>query len=456
MTKKRTYFSVDVEAFDVGSVMDRVRGGCIVAIDVAKTGFYAGIADQGGNVAMIIRFQHPVQTRAFLSVIESIRDRGIPLQVAMEPTGSYGDAVRHQIHVRGVAVYMTSPKHTHDMAEVIDGVPSMHDAKAVVVLSKLHAIKPGKLWQPEAESRRNTRTTFDRREIYAEPLQRHYNRLEALMARFWPEFDGVVDVRVQRSWMALLEEFPGPEMVASNAEQARDLLRRASRGALPRAKINAIVDAATGSLGVPMQPGDRTQLRELVQEIRRLRDERRRLDEELAKVLRAEKVADRMVPVIGTAASAAILGYLGDPREYASAGALEKAAGLNLKVRSSGKHAGQLKITKRGPGAVRSRLHLASLRLINSDPVVRAWYGKRKGVAERTKLKGVIAVSRKLVRAIWHVTNYDQAFDARKLFDTRSLQIDTNEGKPSRIFGGRRSRVASQNDNLSTRGQATA
>jgi len=48
----------------------------------------------------------------------------------MEPTGTYGDALRHQCHALGLPVHMMPPKHSHDFAEVLDGVPSMHDPKA--------------------------------------------------------------------------------------------------------------------------------------------------------------------------------------------------------------------------------------------------------------------------------------------------------------------------------------
>jgi len=445
MGKKRTYSSVDVEKFDIATVLAWLSGRCIVAVDVAKTKFYAGIANEAGQVLAIVRFKHPVQTRAFLGLLEALREAGHTPQLVMEPTGTYGDALRHQCHVRGFPVYMSAPKHTHDMAEVLDGVPSMHDAKAVVVLAKLHVLKPGTLWQPESESRRSVRTTFDRRELYAEPLQRHLNRLEALLAKFWPGFDELFDVHAKRSWMALLEQLPGPESVAAKPEHARQVLRSASRGQLACDKIDAVLASASDCLGVPMQQGDRTQLHELVQEIHRLTTEQDRIDEELRDVVAAEPAAKRMAPVIGTAAAAAILAYLGAPADYGSAAALEKAAGLNLKERSSGKTAGQLKITKRGPGIVRRNLCLAVLRLIQSNAVVCAWYVRRKGFREDTKMKAVVAVMRKLIRAIWHISRNDVPFDATRLFDTRRLDPKAPTPiRPRSSFATTRSSAAAQ------------
>ena len=81
------------------------------------------------------------------------------------------------------------------------------------------------------------------------------------------------------------------------------------------------------------------------------------------------------------------------------------------------------KITKRGPGVCRYYLYLAALRLIQDDPVVRAWYGKK--VARdggRMKNKAVIAVVRKLVKGLWHVAR-GEPFDSRLLFDTSKLDL---------------------------------
>jgi transposase len=89
---------------------------------------------------------------------------------------------------------------------------------------------------------------------------------------------------------------------------------------------------------------------------------------------------------------------------------------MNLKERSSGQHKGQIKITKRGSGPARRDLYLATLRLINHDEIVSTWYEKKvQAQGGRDKLKIVVALMRKLSRALWYVGR-GQAFDARRLF----------------------------------------
>jgi hypothetical protein len=66
-------------------------------------------------------------------------DRVREVVVAMEPTGAYSTALRHQLTERGLPVFRVDPKRCHDVAAVLDGVPSQHDAKACTLIAYLHA-----------------------------------------------------------------------------------------------------------------------------------------------------------------------------------------------------------------------------------------------------------------------------------------------------------------------------
>ena len=100
---------------------------------------------------------------------------------------------------------------------------------------------------------------------------------------------------------------------------------------------------------------------------------------------------------------------------YEEPTSLVKALGLNLKERSSGKYKGELKITKRGPGICRFYLYLAVLRLIVWEPELKKWYdAKVLRDGGKVKNKAIIALMRKVVRALWHVARGAE-FDASLL-----------------------------------------
>jgi len=83
------------------------------------------------------KWTHPQQTRAVVTgLLESFGPTR--LEVVMEPSGTYGDALRGLFAAAGVAVFRISPKRVHDAAELYDGVPSLHDAKAAYLIARLH------------------------------------------------------------------------------------------------------------------------------------------------------------------------------------------------------------------------------------------------------------------------------------------------------------------------------
>ncbi len=130
----------------------------------------------------------------------------------------------------------------------------------------------------------------------------------------------------------------------------------------------------------------------------------------------------RIAEVVGKVTAVILIAYLGDFSEYASAAALEKACGLNLKITSSGNVTGRPSITKRGASETRAVLYLAAMRLVKSEPLIAAWYRARSSYRGERKMVALVAVMRKLVRALWHVAR-GASFDASKLVDVRALGI---------------------------------
>jgi len=426
MKTKRSYGAVDVEKFDAKAVLPLLTTGCIVAIDVAKTKFVAAIATASGDAVKLVKFEHPRQTGLFLEQLSILGEAGRMPAVVMEPTGTYGDAVRYQCHQRGLTVHMMPPKHTHDFAEVFDGVPSMHDAKAAVVLARLQAIKPARAWAPDSDERRDMRAWVDQRRLVGRTLAIYYGQLEAMLARHWPEACAHIDVYRQRSSVALLKTLPGPKAIAADPDGAKELLRKASRGQFDKEHLDALVASAATTTGVPMTCGEQEKLRAIVEQLEAQQQRLRAIDDKLSEFVEKDEVLRQMTTVVGPACSAAIGALVGPPTDYANAGAFEKAMGLNLKEKSSGNVNGRLSITKRGPGVVRHLLYLAALRLLRDvSTIPRAWYRARESHQAKQSLKAVVALMRKLARALWHVGR-GASFDPRKLFDTRRLGLSAD------------------------------
>jgi transposase len=426
MKSKRTYQAASVQQVRVLELLPLVMAGCIVAIDVAKQKFVVALATLAGEVVKLFRFEHPTQTTEFLDVVRALRigvDAG-NVTAAMEPTGTYGDAIRHQLVRAGVSVRMVSPKRTHDSQELFDGVRSLHDPKCATLIAKLQAMGLSTPWTPPDETRVRLRALVEQRQHERRHEEMCFGRLEAITARHWPEFGRWMDVRTQRSALTLLAKYPNPACVAKEAEEVRALVRKVSRGRVAEEAIAGVIADAGVTHGVPMLAEEEQFARTLATQLLEAGRSTDALEASMAAVAKDDKVFDRLSTWMGIY-TAAVVVTLVDPRQYTSARQLEKACGLNLREKSSGEHKGRLSITKRGPALVRQVLYLFALRMILTSPVVRAWYRRRRGYTDDSKQRAIVAVMRKLVRGLFHVAK-GEAFDDKKLFDHRRLNLDAS------------------------------
>jgi len=423
---KSTYRSVEIQKVTAAQILAAVLTPLVIfALDVAKKRVLSAIADDTGKHALIVHFALPTELGRLIALAEQLVAAGRRVQIAMEPTGSYSSPILEAAHGASLETFLISPKRAHDAAEVYDGVPSKHDPKDATILARLHAQGISTRWAPMSQERRELRALMDERELYAAPLEEHFGRVEARLAHWWPALLQSTDVRQRISVLRWLTTYADPATVRAQPQQATDALRALSRGTMAPKVIEAIVASAGQPSATPMNAAERKMLTRLFEEVVRLHDKCAEVDARIEEVTRAKASWEPMRRMLGATTLAALVALVGDPSQYASASALEKACGLNLKESSSGERQGRgVHITKRGPAVVRRYLYMLALRMVGRQELVRAWYQRRRSFLAEDKLSAVVAVMRKLVRALWHVAR-GAPFDATKLFDVRRLGVVT-------------------------------
>ena len=124
--KKRIYRRMPVNDFQPQTISHADLGGKLVfAIDVAKVDMVAALAAADGRVLQTICWKAPEQNPTVLSILWGFRAAGVTVEAVMEPSGTYGDVLRHQLEKDGFPVFMVSGKRTFDAKEIFDGVPSV-------------------------------------------------------------------------------------------------------------------------------------------------------------------------------------------------------------------------------------------------------------------------------------------------------------------------------------------
>jgi transposase len=360
------------------------------------------------------RIGNPLQIPELLRLLVQLA-QGRGLCVALEPSGTYGDALRQACHDAGLSVRRVSPKAAHDYAEIFDGVPSQHDGKDAAVVAELAALGKAAAWpyQIPAAWEQELGYWVDWLEAQRQLLVVWSGRLEGLLARHWPEATRLLRL-TSAVLLRTLSYYGGPAALAADA-QAQTRLTRWGGHWLKAGKVQELLAGARSSVGIRQTEVQTRQMQQYAAEVLQARRQMRRGRKELARLAGGQEVLAAQARVVGSATACVLWASVGDPRGYPCGAAYRKAMGLNLTERSSGTSQGRLHISKRGRPEARRWLYLAALRLVKAAGV-RQWYEAKKGRDSQEAKRALVAVMRKLALALYQVGARGATFEAGRLF----------------------------------------
>ena len=419
--KKRVYSATDIMHVDWQKIREpRSDQEAVLGADVGKLEMRLVLRWKDGTFERPWAVRNPGQIAVLVERIGALSQAGHRLRVAMESTGTYGDALRQALADAKIEVHLVGGKRAHDYAEVFDGVPSQHDGKDAAVVAELCALGKSAAWPWPAADEQVSELMFlvDQMEAATREKTVWVLRLEAMQARYWPEASRVLKPG-GATMLRALAHYGGPGVLAADT-QAADRLQRWGTRWLDANKVRQIVESARATTGVRQGATDLSRVRWCAQKALDAHRLAGRCQARLKRLGAAHATIAAQGKIIGIPTACVLWRHLGDPRRYHCAAAYRKAMGLNLKERSSGKYQGKLKISKRGSGACRRWLHLAALRQIRDDRKVRLWYARKCGPAGKDKgrsgrLRVVTALVRKLALAMWVVGAAEGTFEVERL-----------------------------------------
>ena len=416
MTRKRVYRATDVKRVEVAALLAaHPRGDCEAGLDVSKEEVQVSLRFGAGEFERPWRVKQPREVPVLVEQLRQIRAERV-LRIALEPSGTYGDALRQALTDAGLEVRRVSPKAAHDYAEVFDGVPSQHDGKDAAVVAELLALGKSAPWPWEPLSPWDQELAYevDWMDAQHRTAMMWYGRLEGLLARHWPEAAGEGGLEISSATLLLtLQHYGGPVALAADAQAAERLARWSGRQ-LAVEKIARLVSEATRSVGVRQTPIDVARMQRYAGQAWAARREVQQSLRKLARLAQGHAILEAQGKAVGMGTACVLWAHLGDPRDYFCGAAYRKAMGLNLKERSSGQWQGRLTITKRGHSQVRRWLFFAALRAVQR-PAIRRWYEAQRQ-HEPSARRALVGVMRRLALALHRVGVEGVAFDSWRLF----------------------------------------
>lgn len=420
MRKSRAYRATAVKKVSLEGVFNRGPAGAVtVGLDIGKHDVFAVLRWSDGTFLRPWTVKNPSEIQALVQVLRDVAKKR-PLRVAMESTGTYGDALRQALTDARLDVHRVSGKATHDYAEIFDGVPSQHDGKDAAIVAELTALGKSWPWPYRPKKKQDAEMAYwvDWLDAQQSIEMLWLGRLESLLARHWPEATALLEL-TSVTLLEALAHYGGPTKLATDDAAAR---RLAGWGGpmLKTKKIEKVLRSAADTVGVRQSGQDIRRMRQyatMALAAYRQSQEARRMLKRLAK---GNQTILRQARAVGMVTACVLWVVLGDPKNYHCGEAYRKAMGLNLKEYSSGLHQGKLRISKRGPSIVRRWLYFAAMRT-TQNPYVRPWYEAKKAKDADRGTGALIGIARKLAMALYSVGVREEPFEAWRLFPGRSI-----------------------------------
>ena len=216
MSKNKPYSAVNVKDVNLEKLLAELAGvgELFVGIDVGKASLLVAVCHGRRLFTRAWRVSYPGQLQLLVELLSKLAE-GRKLTVAMEPTGTYADPLRHALGKAGLTVLRIESKASHDYAEIFDGTPSQHDTKDAMMLAEMNANGQGSPWPlvPRSERDAKMRVLVQQADDQQAVMGVWNGRLEGLLARHWPEATGVLDLDSSTLLRALADraEGPGPD-----------------------------------------------------------------------------------------------------------------------------------------------------------------------------------------------------------------------------------------------------
>jgi transposase len=413
--KSRAYRAVDVNRVEIGAWLEERGDAAVhVGMDVGKESIFCTLRWSDNDFDRPWRVRNPCDVLRLASLLSAI-GQGRRMIVAMEPTGTYGDALRQALERAGLAVHRVSPKNASDYAEVFDGVPSQHDGKDAAVIAELAAQSRSWPWPMPVATEVEQELAYQVEWLDGQRRQMMLwcGRVEALLSRHWPEATRIVPL-CSATLLGCLRKYGGPRGLGA-ASDALERVQGWGGSRLTEEKARALVEGARQTVGVAMGGWDEERLRRYAEQIQNCREEMRAAKRRMHALTKGHAAIRAMGEVVGVPTACVLWVELGDPHAYHCGAAYRKAMGLNLAERSSGKWKGKLKISKRGSSTVRRWLYLAALRWVREEPV-HSWYLRQKAQRRGESKPALIGVMRKLAVALYRVGGRGETFKRQQLY----------------------------------------
>ena len=214
----------------------------------------------------------------------------------------------------------------------------------------------------------------------------------------------------------LLLDFSSPaDFEELSVDVLTETLENLSRKKVGQSTAEKLIDSAKNSFGITFSRESFTfQLKLLIEQIKFIEGQIKDCETKIKALMDKINSPITTIPGVGTVLGAVILSEFGDINRFDKPSQLVAYAGIDATVSQSGEFEGNHNVmSKRGSPYLRKSLFQAALVASNSDPVLKAYYQKKRDEGKHHKTC-IGAVARKLCNIIYAVLKNDKPYQVPK------------------------------------------
>lgn len=381
-----------------------------LGIDIGKYHHQACLTDDQGKDLFSIQFTASYQ--GFRKLLRHLNKRinnkefG-SIKAGLEATGIYWLTLYEQLTKLGAKVIVLNPLQVKAFQNknIRGNKTDKIDAGLIAEILRIGKYSPSSIPnKDDFELRQLTRLRSDLVTL-AGSLK---VKVMGLMDQVFPEYKELFSNAFSSASKNLLKEAVLPEQIAAiPARKLALILKKASRGRLGIKKARDIQETAADSFGITLgMDALSLSIKILLSQIEHLEKQVDQLEKEIEKLFVKKETTLTSIPGIGKVTAAAIKAEIGDFDRFINdkdgAQKLVALAGIDPRLRESGRHKGKVKMSKRGSPYLRQAVRQAAFSSVHTakDSMFSSIYQKhiKKGKHFEVALSHV---ERKLLHVVY-------------------------------------------------------
>ena len=241
-------------------------------------------------------------------------------------------------------------------------------------------------------------------------------KIICVLDQVFPEYQSIFSNTFGTTSKQLLLDFSSPaDFEELSVDVLTETLETLSRKKIGQSTAEKLINSAKNSFGITFSRESFTfQLKLLIEQIKFIEGQIKDCETKIKELMKKINSPITTIPGIGTVLGAVILSEFGDINRFDKPSQLVAYAGIDATVSQSGEYEGTHNVmSKRGSPYLRKSLFQAALVASNSDPVLKAYYQKKRAEGKHHKTC-IGAVARKLCNIIYAVLKNDKPYQVPK------------------------------------------